>query len=76
MEPIYWYVIAYIVGTGCGVFFGFKYGVGHGIVNTIELLIEGGFVKIRDKNADEVELVKLTFEERLNDTGNAETKDN
>jgi hypothetical protein len=67
MEPVYWYAIAYIVGTGCGFFFGHNYGVAKGVVLTLATLVEGGYVKTRTVDG-ELDLIKLTFEERLDDT--------
>ena len=74
MEPIYWYALAYAVGTGCGFFFGRSYGIGVGILTTLATLVEGGYVKTRKDANGELDLIKLTFEERLDDTV-AESKD-
>lgn len=74
MEPIYWYALAYAVGTGCGFFFGRSYGIGVGILTTLATLVEGGFLKTRKMPNGELDLIKLTFEERLDDTV-AESKD-
>ena len=72
MEPIYWYGLAYILGTGFGFWIGSRYGMGKGVLLTLETLVEGGYVKTRTVNG-ELDLIKLTFEERLDDT--AKTKD-
>ena len=65
MEPIYWYALAYAVGTGCGFFFGRNYGIGVGILTTVATLIEGGYVKTRTSPEGELDLIKLTFEEKI-----------
>ena len=67
MEPVYWYAIAYTVGTGFGFWIGSRYGIGKGILVTIETLVEGGYLKTRTLADGEVDLIKLTFEERLDD---------
>ncbi len=66
MEPIYWYGLAYIIGTVFGFWIGSRYGIGKGILVTLETLVEGGYVKTRTVNG-ELDLIKLTFEERLDD---------
>lgn len=72
MEQIYWYAIAYAVGTVMGLFFGRNYGVSLGVLTTLETLVEGGYVKTRKTENGELDLIKLTFEERLNDTAKTE----
>ncbi len=72
MEPVYWYGLAYIVGTVFGFWIGSRYGIGKGIVITLETLVDGGYVKTRTVNG-ELDIIKLTFEERLDDT--TKTKD-
>ena len=72
MEPIYWYAIAYAVGTAMGLFFGRNYGVSLGVLTTLETLVEGGYVKTRKTENGELDLIKLTFEERLDDTAKTE----
>lgn len=74
MEPIYWYILAYAVGTVMGFWFGRSHGISLGILNTLAALVEGGFVKTRKMPNGELDLIKLTFEERLDDTV-AESKD-
>ena len=59
MEPVYWYGLAYIIGTVFGFWIGSRYGIGKGILVTLETLVEGG--------NGELDLIKLTFEERLDD---------
>ena len=71
MEPIYWYGLAYILGTGFGFWIGSRYGMGKGVLLTLETLVEGGYVKTRTVNG-ELDLIKLTFEERLDDTAKTE----
>ena len=66
MEPIYWYGLAYVLGTGFGFWIGSRYGMGKGVLLTLETLVEGGYVKTRTVNG-ELDLIKLTFEERLDD---------
>jgi len=66
MEPVYWYGLAYIIGTGFGFWIGSRYGIGKGILVTLETLVEDGYVKTRTVNG-ELDLIKLTFEERLDD---------
>ncbi len=66
MEPVYWYGLAYIIGTVFGFWIGSRYGIGKGILVTLETLVEGGYVKTRTVNG-ELDLIKLTFEERLDD---------
>ena len=73
MEPLYWYVGAYIVGTGCGFWFGRNHGISLGILTAVATLIEGGYVKTRKLPDGELDLIKLTFEERIDDT--AQSKD-
>lgn len=64
MEPVYWYILAYIVGSIIGFIFGRQNGLTVGIVSAIDSMIEGGFVKTKtDKNGD-IELIKLTWEEK------------
>jgi len=72
MEPIYWYVIAYVIGTGFGYFAGRKIGVANGVLVTITMLIENGFLKTRQDENGDIDLIKLTFEERLDDTTTTE----
>ena len=60
------YGLAYIIGTGFGFWIGSRYGIGKGILVTLETLVEGGYVKTRTVNG-ELDLIKLTFEERLDD---------
>jgi len=67
MEPVYWYGLAYIIGTVFGFWIGSRYGIGKGIVITLETLVDGGYVKTRTVDG-ELDLIKLTFEERLDDT--------
>ena len=71
MEPIYWYGLAYILGTGFGFWIGSRYGMGKGVLLTLETLVEGGYVKTRTVNG-ELDFIKLTFEERLDDTAKSE----
>jgi len=68
MEPIYWYILAYIVGTICGFFFGRNYGISLGILTTLATLVEGGYLKTRKAANGQLDLIKLTLEERLDDT--------
>ena len=64
MEPVYWYSLAYIAGSIIGFIFGRQNGLTVGIISTLDSMIEGGFVKTKeDKNGD-IELIKLTWEER------------
>lgn len=71
MEPVYWYGLAYIIGTVFGFWIGSRYGMGKGVLLTLETLVEGGYVKTRTVNG-ELDLIKLTFEERLDDTAKTE----
>jgi len=71
MEPIYWYAIAYIVGTGFGCWIGHNYGISKGVALTLATLVDGGYVKTRTVDG-ELDLIKLTFEERLDDTAKTE----
>ena len=73
MVPIYWYALAYAVGTGMGYYFG-RTSVDQVVSATIATLIESGYVKTREDANGDLDLVKLTFEERLDDTV-AESKD-
>ena len=41
-------------------------GIGKGVVITLETLVNGGYVKTRTVDG-ELDLIKLTFEERLDD---------
>ena len=72
MEPVYWYGLAYIIGTVMGLYFGKRYGMGLGILATLETLVEGGYLKTRQTDDGELDLIKLTFEERLDDTAKTE----
>ena len=71
MEPVYWYAIAYIVGTGFGFWIGHNYGISKGVALTLATLVDGGYVKTRTVDG-ELDLIKLTFEERLDDTAKTE----
>ena len=71
MEPVYWYGLAYIIGTVFGFWIGSRYGIGKGIVITLETLVDGGYVKTCTVDG-ELDLIKLTFEERLDDTAKTE----
>ena len=75
MEPLYWYVSAYIVGTVMGYYFGRQSGIGLGILTTVATLIEGGYLKTRKLPDGELDIIQLTFEEKIDDTANAETTD-
>jgi hypothetical protein len=72
MEPIYWYALAYAVGTGFGFWIGHNYGVAKGVALTLATLVEGGYLKTRTMSDGELDLIKLTFEERLDDTAKTE----
>ena len=72
MESIYWFGLAYIVGTVFGFWIGRNYGIGLGILTTLSTLVEGGYVKTRKDSNGELDLIKLTFEERLDDTAKTE----
>jgi hypothetical protein len=72
MEPIYWYGIAYIVGTGFGFWIGQKHGIAKGVTMALETLVHDGYLKTRTKPDGEIDLIKLTFEERLDDTAKSE----
>lgn len=65
MEPLYWYVGAYIVGTVMGYYFGRQSGISIGILTAIATLIEDGYVKTRVQSNGELDLVKLTIEEKI-----------
>jgi len=65
MEPVYWYGLAYIIGTVSGFWIGSRYGIGKGIVITLETLVHDGYLKTRTLQNGELDLIKLTFEERL-----------
>jgi len=65
MEPIYWYTLAYVVGTAMGFWFGRSHGIGLGILTAVATLIEGGYVKTRTSPDGELDLIKLTFEEKI-----------
>jgi len=67
MESIAWYGFAYLVGTIFGLWIGRNYGIGKGIVVTLETLVDGGYLKTRTLADGELDLIKLTFEERLDD---------
>jgi hypothetical protein len=64
MEPIYWHTLAYIVGSVIGYIFGRQSGLTVGIVSAIDSLIDGGFVKTKEDKDGDIELIKLTWEER------------
>lgn len=66
MEPVYWYVGAYIVGSAMGFIFGRQAGVSHGILLTLVTLIEDGYLKHKIKSNGELDIIQLTFEEKLN----------
>lgn len=63
MDPLYWYIGAYIVGTIIGFIFGRNSGINVGIVNTIESLMEGGFLRFKTDKDGEIELIKLNQED-------------
>ncbi len=73
MEPVYWYALAYVLGTAFGFWVGHKAGIGKGILITLTTLVEDGNLKTRTTDDGELDLIKLTLEERLDDT--AKTKD-
>lgn len=76
MEPLYWYIFAYAVGTAMGFWLGRNHGIGLGILTTLQSLVEGGYLKTRKDANGELDIIKLTFEERLDDTStNAKAKD-
>jgi len=56
-----------------GFWFGRNHGISLGILTAVATLIEGGYVKTRKLPDGELDLIKLTFEERLDDT--AQSKD-
>jgi hypothetical protein len=64
---IYWYGFAYLVGTGFGFWIGHNYGVAKGVTFTLATLVEGGYLKTRTLADGELDLIKLTFEERLDE---------
>ena len=72
MESIYWFGLAYIVGTVYGFWLGCNYDVATGVLQTVTMLIENGFLKTREDENGDLDLIKLTFEERLNDTTKTE----
>jgi hypothetical protein len=59
MESIYWFGLAYLVGTGFGFWIGRNYGIAQGITVTLDTLVDGGYLKTRIDNDGEVDLVKL-----------------
>mgnify|MGYP000040900082 CR=1 FL=1 len=74
MESIYWFGLAYLVGTVFGLYVGSRYGIGKGILVTLETLVEGGYVKTRTNEDGEMDLLKLTLEDKLNATPDATSK--
>ena len=76
MEPVYWYAIAYTVGTIFGFWIGSRYGIGKGIAVTLEVLVEGGYVKSRTDENGDLDLLKLSFKDKLDASSNAKTKTN
>jgi len=76
MESIYWFGLAYLVGTGFGFWIGSRYGIGKGIAVTLEVLVEGGYVKSRTDENGDLDLLKLSFKDKLDASSNAKTKTN
>lgn len=74
MESIYWFGLAYLVGTVFGLYVGSRYGISKGILVTLETLVEGGYVKTRTNEDGEMDLLKLTLEDKLNATPDATSK--
>jgi hypothetical protein len=58
-----------------GYYFGRQSGIGLGILTTVATLIEGGYLKTRKLPDGELDIIQLTFEEKIDDTANAETTD-
>lgn len=72
MEPIYWYGLAYIVGTLFGLWIGHKQGIRVGIVATLDSLVDGNFVRYRTLSDGEIDLIPLSKEE-IHGTSKSET---
>lgn len=73
MDIIYWFAIAYVLGTAIGWYLGRSSGLAYGIATTVDLLVANGFLKTtKDENGD-LDIVKLTLEEKLNDSTKSET---
>ena len=64
MEPVYWYLLAYIIGSVVGYYLGHKQGLLIGIVSAIDSLIDGGYVRTKTDKDGEIEIIKLTWDEK------------
>jgi hypothetical protein len=73
MDIVYWFAIAYVLGTVIGWYFGRTSGLAYGVATTVDLLVANGFLKTRQDENGDLDLVKLTLEEKLNDSTKSET---
>ena len=64
MEPIYWYIIAYVVGTVVGYYMGRGTGIAVGITRTVDDLIIQGYIKVKQCVDGELILIKLPKKQR------------
>jgi hypothetical protein len=58
MEP-YIIILPYIIGTLIGLYFGFKSGVRTGSENTIDALMQRGFLKYKETAEGLIEFIKV-----------------
>lgn len=56
-------IIGYVVGTLFGLYFGYHRGMTHGIVKTMDHLIQGNFLKAFVNEDGEIELEALPAED-------------
>jgi len=67
MESIAWYGLAYLIGTIFGLYVGRNHGISKGILITLETLVNEGYLKTRKDSNGDLDLMKLTFEEKLDE---------
>ena len=65
MEPIYWYGLAYVVGTVTGYYMGRGNGIAMGITRTVDDLIIEGYIKVKQCVDGELQLIKLPEKQRF-----------
>ena len=65
MEPIYWYGLAYVVGTVTGYYMGRGNGIAMGITRTVDDLIIECYIKVKQCVDGELQLIKLPEKQRF-----------
>lgn len=61
-DTTFWYLFAYVVGTGFGYVVGKTSAIKDVAAITIDTLIEGGYLKYRHDKNGEIELLKINEE--------------